>query len=376
MILAGFFILINFTAGAGSNSKLTVNSEKVERQVLADTILASGNLIFDSKVKVSSEVTGLVTEILVDEGDFVEKDDVLLQLDKTAYAADVSNYQSAVNAQEIEIDYTKEVTKDIKRRLDLKSRLYEQSSVGLESVESLKSEYRIAKIKEEAAVESLNQKRALLLYAKDKLSKTTFKASMSGLISSVDVKIGETVIASAMNFAGTSLLTLADPHTLIAELRVDEADIANVHIGQVAHIYTAANPRQFILGKVSSIGTSARSSKVGHGLYYAVKVALDNPTELHPGMSCRAEIITQETTPSLSVSISAVRKDKDNDQYYVWVLNNGKVEKRLVEVGMATDTHQSILSGLNIEDEVVTGPSRLFNKFKDGTRVLLKESKS
>lgn len=197
---------------------------------------------------------------------------------------------------------------------------------------------------------------------------------MSGLLSSVDVKIGETVIASAMNFAGTSLLTLADPHTLIAELRVDEADIDNVHIGQAAHIFTAANPKKFILGKVSSIGTSARSSKVGNGLYYAIKIALDDPTGLHPGMSCRAEIIIQESNPSLSVPISAVRKDKD--QYYVWVLNNGKVEMRTVEVGMATDIHQSILSGLSLEDEVVTGPSRLFDKFTDGTRVLLKESKS
>jgi HlyD family secretion protein len=372
LIIAGLVGVISLKNSFAGNSKIIINSEKVRQETLADSILASGNLIFDSEIKIRSEVTGIVTQVQVEEGQHIGEGDNLLQLDATAYAADVSNFQSAVDAQLIEIEYAEEISRDLQRQLTTKKKLYRKSSVGLDSLKQLESEYRISLIKVKAAKESLNQKTALLAFAKDKLTKTSFKAAMSGIVSAVDVKTGETVIASTTNILGEALITLADPNSILAELRIDEADIANVKLGQTVNVFAASEPKQAIRGMVKNIGTSARSNGKSHGLFYVVKVELDMGNQLFPGMSCRAEIVISQSESSLSVPISAVRKE--GDDYYVWLINDDKVQRQSVTVGLATDTQQSIKSGLDLLDVVVTGPSRLFSQFKDGVSVQQKDS--
>ncbi|WJG11194.1 efflux RND transporter periplasmic adaptor subunit [Aliiglaciecola sp. LCG003] len=371
-ILAGLVAVITVRNSFSNSSALEINSERVKEQVLSDSILASGNLIFDSQIEIRSEVTGIVTELSVEEGQYIDKGAQLLQLDATAYIADVQKFESAVKAQEIEIEYAEEISRDLQRQLETKRELYKNNSLGLETLKQIESEHRVARIKVEAAKESLNQQTALLAYAQDRLKKTTFRAAMSGLVSSVDVKTGETVIASTTNILGSSLITLADPTTILAELRIDEADRANVKHGQTVNIFTASDPKTGVEGRVKSIGTSARSENGNKGLFYIVKVELENQEQLFPGMSCRAEIVTSTSNPSLSVPISAVRKE--NEDYFVWVIDDDTVKKQTVTVGMATDTQQSITSGLQLLDVVVTGPSRLFSQFKDGIGVKQKDN--
>ncbi|NRA59448.1 MAG: efflux RND transporter periplasmic adaptor subunit [Psychrobium sp.] len=364
--------LVYWKKQQGSHASLVVNSEQVSEQILSDSILASGNLIFNTQIQIRSEVTGIVTKVLVEEGEYVAKDQILMQLDQTAFSADVANYQAAVNAQKIEIEFVTEQSSDLQRQFRLKQKLYRQKLIGLDDLERFRSLLKISKIKMKAAHERLNQKLATLAFAEDRLKKTTFRASMPGLIAAVDVKPGETVIAGTTNIIGSALMTLADPATILAELRVDEADIASVKTGLVVEVFAAADPKHSLKGKVVSIGTSARSNRQGLGLFFRVKVLLEDGTQLFPGMSCRAEIITAQTEKSLSVPIAAVHK-KDK-AYFVWLIKDKKVSKQVVTVGMATDTKQQILSGLTLENTVVTGPSRVVSKMEAGDLVRKKES--
>lgn len=372
LIVAAVAGLIGFKKYQGNDNLLQVTSEQAIEQVLTDTILASGNLVFNNQIQIRSEVTGIVTEVLVEEGDMVKKGQVLLQLDPTAFEADVASYKAAVNTQQIDIEHAMEVTRDLQRQLAVKQRLLNKGMVGQDVVDSLQSQYRIAQIKVKAAKESLKQKQAALEQAVDRLNKTTFKAAMPGLISAVDVKPGETVIAGTTNIVGSALMTLADPSTILAELRVDEADIANVQLQQDVEVFASSDPRKALGGKVVSIGTSARSQGQGRGLFFRVKVLLDNAQRLYPGMSCRAEIVLAQTEPSLSVPISAVHSS--DGKHFVWLIENNQAKKQPVTVGMATDTHQSITEGIDSDDVVVTGPSRLVSTIKDGSGVTTQTS--
>ncbi len=373
LIVAAVVGLISFKKYQGNDSQLQVTAEQVTEQTLSDTILASGNLVFNNQIQIRSEVTGIVTDVLVEEGDMVQKDQVLLQLDPTAFKADVASYRAAVNAQQIDIEYATEVVNDLARQLRAKQQLLAKGMVGQDSVDSLESQHRIAEIKVKAAQESLKQKQAALEQATDRLNKTTFKAAMPGLISAVDVKPGETVIAGTTNIVGSSLMTLADPSTILAELRVDEADIANVKIDQGVEVFASSDPRKALAGKVISIGTSARSQGQGRGLFFRVKVLLNQADRLYPGMSCRAEIILAQSAPSLSVPISAVHKQQG--EHFVWLVENSKAKKQPVTVGMATDTQQSINTGLKLKDLVITGPSRLVNTLKEGASLKVEKEK-
>ncbi|MFM9481379.1 efflux RND transporter periplasmic adaptor subunit, partial [Streptomyces scabiei] len=87
---------------------------------------------------------------------------------------------------------------------------------------------------------------------------------------------GETVIAGTTNIIGSDLMLVADPSAILAELRVDETDIAGIKLDQHADIYAAAYPNQPFTGKVINIGTSAKNQAGSQGLSFRVKVLLNN----------------------------------------------------------------------------------------------------
>jgi HlyD family secretion protein len=370
-IISAVAAMVIWKKTSNGHESLLVSSEQVIVEVLSDSILASGNLIFNTQIQIRSEVTGIVTQVMVEEGEYVEKNQILMQLDQTAFAADVANYQAAVNAQKIQIEFVTEQLREVQRQFSVKTKLYQQKLVGFDDLQQFKSQVNVAVIKVKAAQERLNQNIATLAFAQDRLDKTTFRASMPGLIAAVDVKPGETVIAGTTNIVGSALMTLADPKTILAELRVDEADIASVKPGMKVEVFAAASPKQALNGDVISIGTSARSSRQGLGLYFRVKVLIKESQQLYPGMSCRAEIITAQSEKSLSVPIASILKDDTKN--YVWMIENNKAKKQIVEVGMATDTRQQITTGLSIDAIVVTGPSRVVSKIEDGSSLRQKK---
>lgn len=195
---------------------------------------------------------------------------------------------------------------------------------------------------------------------------------MSGLLASVDIKEGETVIAGTTNIVGSDLMLLADPSKILAELKVDETDIASIKLNQEAEIYAAAYPNKPFVGKVIHIGTSAKQFVGSQGRSFKVKVLLnDDKRTLYAGMSCRAEIATAIGKDAIKIPIEAVHSEDEN--HYVWVLNDDKtVTKKAVELGVSSDIEQAIESGLEEKQTVVVGPARAVSKLKEGDKVKLK----
>src|SRR4029078_9240068 len=100
----------------------------------------------------------------------------------------------------------------------------------------------IARVDLDSSRESLAQFAAQLSQAKDHLSKTRVYAPIDGTVTSLDIKVGETAIASSTNIPGSNLMTLANPDTMLAELNVDEANIANIEPNQRARVFAIAFP--------------------------------------------------------------------------------------------------------------------------------------
>ena len=142
--------------------------------------------------------------------------------------------------------------------------------------------------------ESLEQARAQLEQQEDRLSKTRVYSPIDGTVTTLDIKVGETAISSSTNIPGSSLMTIANPASIHTEVNVDEADIANVSIGQSARVYAIAYPDQPVEGVVDSIAVSAKIAEGQQGQSFAIKIRLLEPEKitLRPGMTCRAEIFT------------------------------------------------------------------------------------
>ena len=374
LAVTAFVALLVSKQVTGNKDAPEMHIAEVEQGNIADSILASGNLVFNTQVQLRSEVTGRVAKVFVEEGESVTEGDILMRLDTTAFESEVARNKAVLRATEIDIKHSETRLKNIERQLSRQKELYEVGLAGQEVYENLQNARDLAKIDIEAKREAYNQAQASLLIAEDRLNKSVFRAPMSGLLASVNIKEGETVIAGTTNIIGSDLMLVADPSAILAELRVDETDIAGIKLDQHADIYAAAYPNQPFTGKVINIGTSAKNQAGSQGLSFKVKVLLDaTDRQLYAGMSCRAEIATSIAENGLKLPIEAIQKE--DDSYFVWKLNaDNTVTKTAVTVGISSDIEQALTSGVVKGDRIVIGPARPLSSLKEGDTIAVKNS--
>lgn len=373
LVITSLFGLLGLKSYQASHNVLEVEVTKPDKGMLYDTVLASGSIAYKNEIEIRTEVTGLVTKVYFEEGEFVSQGDLLLQLDDTAYKAQENSASAALSAQKTEVEAAEERLRELNRRFENQSSLVNQGFVQLEMLEQLRSDTKIANINVNLARANLKRTSAELERVKDLLNKTRFVAPMSGLLTSVDIEVGETVIAGTTNIIGSSLITLSDTSMVLAEIRVSESDIADIHLGQSVNVFAASHPKTAIAGKITKIGSTAKVLGQTRGLSFKVDVALE-PTsfELFSGTSCRAEVIISERLQTLNLPIAAIRQDQEQD--FVWIMSENKAKKRAVTIGLSTDTHLAILSGLSADDEVLIGPGRALASLTEGTRIAMRLS--
>ena len=396
-------VAIAYFKQTGSSADVSVNIESAKIEEIKSSILASGTLIYKEQIELRSEVIGQVSEMLVEEGDRVIKDQVLMRLDPRTFNADVEQQQAYVRIQTIAIERQKQELKNITSKWQRNKNLFERKMIGQDAFELIENQYALARIDLRSREEALTQAQATLDKAMDRLEKTVFRSPIDGIATSVDIKLGETAISGTTNIAGSNLITVADPSSILVEVLVDEADIANIAIDQSSDVFAVAYPDQALEGTVQSIATSAKRSSYRQGLSFTVKILLEATADIdiRPGMSCRAEIFTKIKQDTIAVPIEAIvfedeadestdlnseqdsegvtiraAADNLNASSHVFMFVDGKVVKRNVELGISNDRLQEITSGLAVDDKVVIGPARALSKLKEGDSVKEIEKKA
>jgi HlyD family secretion protein len=357
----------------------TVDVAEAERKLIRSSVLASGTLAYREQVKLGSEVIARVTDVHVEEGDPVSKGQVLISLETENLTAQLEQSDARVRMQQIAIDRQRLMVQNLNRRYGNQKELLERELVDEDTVENLSIELSMAEVDLRSQQEGLAQARAARAQMADLLSKTSIVSPIDGIVIQVDVKVGETVIAGTTNLPGSTLMVVADTSEMLVEVRVDEADIAQVAEDQGADIYTAAFPDDPISGVVESIATTARQTAGQQSLSFLVKIVLDrdNALPVRSGMSARADIYTESAEETLAVPIQAVRYDEEaegedseaSDQPYVMLIDDGVARRRDVSIGLSSDSDQEITEGLEEGARVIIGPYRVLRNLDDGDPV-------
>lgn len=362
-------------AGFSGAALVEVEVEKLEPRSIQSSVLASGKLVHEEEVKLTTEEIGRVTAIYVEEGAEVTRGQLVLQIDDQRLRAAVDQSEATVRMQEIAIQRQQLQVENLRTQWERMRGLHERQLIDEDSFVTSSNNLGIAEVDLRSSRESLQQARAQLEQQQDRLSKTRVYSPIDGRVTTLDIKVGETAISSSTNIPGSSLMTIANPASIHTEVNVDEADIANVVIGQKARVYAIAYPDQPVEGVVDSIAVSAKVAEGQQGQSFAIKIRLLEPEKitLRPGMTCRAEIFTATKGNVLAAPIQAILVEEDltADETHrdVFVNRNGRATKVAVEVGLADDTYQEIVSGLKVGDEVVTGPDRVLRALEDGDRI-------
>lgn len=383
LILLGIIavvIIIPLIRNQGGGQSPEVEVESLAPRTIRSSILASGKLAHEEEVLLSTEVIGKVSGLFVDEGDFVEEGQLVLQIDDETLRAMVEQRQASVRVQEIAIESARVRIQNLEDQWQRKQRLFERGLLDEDSFDLATNELDLARLDLESREATLVQSNALLQEAEKNLRKTSVYSPLDGMVTSLDIKVGETAISSTTNVPGSSLMTIANPASIHTEVNVDEADIANVATGQEAEIVAIAYPDTPMKGVVESIAVSAKQPTGSQSLSFEVKLSFTdtNGVVLRPGMSCRAEIFTNSNDEVLAVPIQAVQIEEDLETnettYSVFVFNNDTVNKVDVEVGISDDEYQEITSGLTEGDQIIIGPDRTLRALENGQSAELIES--
>jgi HlyD family secretion protein len=436
-----------------------VQTGKAERRVILESkVSASGEIRPVKFYNLTAEVPGRVEEIYVKESDVVKKGQPLVRVDPTqsqfavqgaeasvrVAQADVANQQVAIQQAESGINQTRAALDAAKAELarnkielqwaknefgryeqlvekgvatksqfdQVKSR-YEQAQAVVEAqqarVKQLEVQVKDSELGVErarAAVKSSQERvaqgQAALRQESDRFGKTTRYSPIDGVVSSLPVKVGEYALAG---FTTTPLLTVADMSEIIAEIKVDETDVANVQVGHKARVKVDAigtKDEEAIEGEVIEKGasaltrsgqaTAASATSSQEAKDFLVKIRLNPSPEvrdrLRPGMSATAVITTAKADNVLAVPLQAIvprelpggegepsagsKAKKEVEGVFV-VGADSRAHFRPIKTGIKGDQDIEIKEGPDTDlkegEEIITGPYKTLRSLKDGDLV-------
>lgn len=391
-------IVSSLSAARRSGRATEVRIEEVAARDLVSVVTASGKIEAETKVDVSSDITGRIVRITVREGDWVQKGQLLVQIDPAQYESVVRRAEAFLQSSQASLLQVRANRDQAKRQLDrnLEIRRANPNLIAAETVEQSQQAYDVAVANYNSTDSQVEQARAQLQEAKDNLAKTRIYAPIAGRVTRLAVEEGEVAVPGTFSRETGLLMTVSDLGVVLAKVDVDETDVVRLSLGDSVSVSIDAFPDTTFVGRVSKIGNSAKLAAAAGGssteraVDYEVEVQLVNPPEdIRPDLSATARIVTDTRAGALSIPIIAltVREHEDvpnelkagadsarpgtkkPEREGVFVVHGGVATFVPVKVGIAGEEHFEVVSGLKAGDSVVAGPYQAIRDMKDSTRV-------
>jgi len=419
----------------GSSSGTKVTAEKVQRRTITELVNASGKIYPEVEVKVSPDISGEITQLMVKEGDSVKKGQTLARIYADIYniqrdqaASGVEQSQAQVANSQAALAALNAQQEQAQRTYDMQKKLFDDKVISRNEFNVAESALKTAKANYNAAVQGIRGTQATVKSARSNLEKankdlgrTIVVAPMDGVVSLLNVKEGERVVGSNL-MSGTEMLRIADMAKIEVRVDVGENDVPKVKKGDTALVQVDAyNDRKF-KGIVREIASSNNGAATQNALsnasndvtQYKVYIRLlpESYNDLigkvafpfRPGMSATADIQTKTHASVLSVPINAVTTRDKNDstnstkkevkkdesdikavapttlddlEVVVFVKDtDDKVRKVKVKTDIQDINNIEITEGLKEGDMVITGPYDVVSKTlkpKDKVKVVDKK---
>lgn len=374
----------------GGDGSVSVRLDTVDRHDLISSVIASGKITPQRKVNVSSDITGRIILLEVQEGDFVAQGQLLLQIDPTQYEASVNRSQ-AMLASTVAGRVQAQANRDQAwRNMRRQQRLMESDStlVTIQAIETSETNFAVAEANLTAAQHQVVQGEAAVAEALDQLAKTVILAPMSGKITRLAVEEGEIALASTFSRETGLLMTISDLSVIQVDVDVDETDVVRLELGDSAEIKIDAFPDTAFVATVTKISQSARNSGTAAGnnqaVDYEVELTMkDPPAGIRPDLSATAKIITDTRHQVLGIPIVALTVREHTpistevapqdttveETEGVFVVENGVATFRPVVIGIAGEEHFEVVEGLSEGDSIVAGPYQTVRDLGDSTAV-------
>lgn len=353
------------------------------RETIIEKIPANGKIRPVTEVKISPDVSGEIVELNVEEGDRVQKGDLIIKIRQDVYISLKDRAEASLNSTRAQYRQQKasfdQAEQNYNRNLDL----YEKRAISLQEFEASNAEYEMASEQLKAAEFNIESATASLREAEENLTKTVIYSPIDGIISSLSVEKGERVVGTSQ-MAGTEMLRIADFNMMEVLVDVNENDIIRITKGDTADIDVDAYPGRTFKGVVTQIANSAKNltattSALTDVTNFEVRIRLlpesyadlleNDPIPFRPGMSASVEINTDRQDNALTVPLQAVTSE---ECIFTYDPSTATVKSVKVSTGIQSIEDIQITGGLNNTDSlwIVTGPYSTVNRvLEDGMKV-------
>ncbi len=288
-----------------------VEIAQVETGPATALVYATGFVEPEQPVVVSSRVTAPVREVLVEEGQRVTAGQSLVRLDDAEQRGQLAQAQAELNRAEL--------------------------AAG--RVVTLHRQGWVTKAAHDEAVAARDAARASVAALRARLDQFVIRAGVSGVVLKLDVYPGD------LATPGQQLLELGDPARARITATVDERDITRVRVGQEALMSSEGLP-EMVRGRVSEITPGGDPNQRA----FRVRIALEDAANLPFGLTLEVNIVTDRHESALLVPAGAVTDGT------VWVMDEGRAQRRDVTTGIAGSDRIEVLTGLAAGETVIVGP--------------------
>jgi HlyD family secretion protein len=376
---------------------ITVQTDKVTRRNITETVVANGRIQPVVQVKISPEVSGEIIALPVTEGQSVTKGDLLLKIKPDTYIANRNladaNYKSSLASHATAEANLRKAEADFRRSRGL----FESKLIPESDFDQARASFDVATAQLSNSDHQVEMAKASLASSEEELAKTTIVSPLTGVITKLNSQVGERVLGTVQN-VGTDIMTISDLNQMEARVDVGEIDVVLIRPGQKARLEVDAFKDRKFTGAVTDIANSSKntgsitssSTTSQEATKFEVRIRINDAEAFRPGMSVSAEIETRYRTNALAVPLASVTtrapktatgtnavsaadrrtKESTKPSEIVFIISGNHVKSTPVKIGICDDNYWEITDGLTEGQEIVSGGYRAISRdLDDGKKI-------
>ena len=349
ILLIGFVALVGWTVWylyqKDKEQPMVFDTEMPEVRTIIRKTVATGAINPRKVIDIKPRVSGIIDELYVEEGDTVKKGDIIARIKIIPNMVSLNNAQTRLNNAKNALETAKE-------SYNRNKKLYDQKVIAKAEFDAVELNYLNAQEEIKAAQNNLELVQEGVSRSMGTASNTNVVATAGGMVLTVPVEIGNSVIESNTFNDGTTIATVANMRDLIFQGKVDESEVGKIKEGMDLIITVAAinNQRyEAILDKISPQGVL-----VDGAIQFDIEatVKMEPGSFIRAGYSANADIVLDRRDSVLAINEGLIQFDKDKNPYVEVATGEQTFERRDVKLGLSDGLYVEVLEGITKDDKI------------------------
>ncbi|MCC8114144.1 MAG: efflux RND transporter periplasmic adaptor subunit [Bacteroidales bacterium] len=322
------------------------NIVEPETATIERSTVLTGKIEPRDEIEIKPQISGIISELCVEAGDFVRKDDIIAKIKVIPEESSLNSAQNRVDVAQLSLDLAKSQYERTKG-------LYDKKFVSREEYEQSYTEWMKAQQEMDAAIDALSIVRDGISTANAQQSNTLVRATIDGQILDVPVKVGSSVIQSNTFNDGTTVAKMANMRDLIFEGKVDETEVGMLRPGMETIISIGALPDISHHAIIEFIAPKSTEENGSNTFQIKAAIEVNDTLELRAGYSANASVVLQSAKDVLTVPEATVEWVGDSTFVYVLTKEQPQEFERVPFVaGMSDGLKIEVKSGISSDDKL------------------------